>query len=146
MTIYQNLITQKSPTMEPNTETTSRSQMFDQNDTKIVLCDLKTMEKAFPNQESKFYLINLLRRRKNVALILYSDLDPRTLNTLCWGYELGILAEQGCSYRAPWSNKWNFYAQMEDFSWHNQAHEVLQLFIGRVPGSVLLMNAVTVQR
>lgn len=115
---------------------------FQQNGTKIVLCDFKTMEKAFPNQEIRSTLIDGLRRRKNVALILYSDLDSKTIDDHCWGYEIGIISEQGCSYRAPWSNIWNHLAEMDDHSWESQTEEVLKLFIGRVPGSVLIKNSV----
>lgn len=100
------------------------------------------MEKAFVCHEDRVKLLNALKARENFAIILYSDMDIEAFDCLSWCYDLGFIAEQGCLFRAPKSNKWEVFAAMDDPSWDSLAEDVFELFLRRTPGSVLTKSMV----
>jgi trehalose 6-phosphate synthase/phosphatase len=101
------------------------------------LMELKRLPRdAFPSGEVEKILFSL-SRQEQFDVYITSERKPEEMDRWFSKFGLNLIAEQGFCYKEKNSEDWVFITHEADLSWKDHLRDVLNLYTGMTPGSLL---------
>jgi trehalose 6-phosphate synthase/phosphatase len=91
---------------------------------------------AFPSGEVEKILFSL-SRQEQFDVYITSERKPEEMDRWFSKFGLNLIAEQGFCYKEKNSEDWVFITHEADLSWKDHLRDVLNLYTGMTPGSLL---------